>query len=257
MVGSENIKTRLNPSIHTLSFFFPSAESFHKFAMSLPATFFVLPRELRDEIYKILLTSPVPLQVYQVSDRNRKGNYRLRASPLYPPFKRAQYDKWLSLLYTNKAISKEAAEALYRLNSFEFGSQSPDLRSFIDTIGPTNASHLRRLYIGLDDPNNYPPPLSDISVGTLQLLQTTCTNLRSLEIELHNYLNYDILPPPAGTWDRLADIDTHLKKIPSLREFSVSVYNRPLPPEVRDRMTGYGWLVVEKELPSCFWLRSF
>jgi hypothetical protein len=103
----------------------------------MPANFFDLPRELRDEIYRYLLTRDLDRPVWLY------GNSRYFYC--YGPF-------WPKILLTNKTILREARSILYGDNEFCFSFDHhcykiPKLSNWLMTIGLSNSDQIRHLTI--------------------------------------------------------------------------------------------------------------
>lgn len=108
-------------------------------------TFLSLPREIHNKIYKHLLTAPEPIEVWHEPRDNFSS-----PSPDQPVIRTLT----TALLTTHKQIGSEAAAVFYASNTFTFiGSQCWDsLYIFLSSIGATNRSHLRRLEVGVSEP---------------------------------------------------------------------------------------------------------
>jgi len=88
-------------------------------ALNMPATFFDLPRELLDLIYKEVLVSPTG--IVQPWMRFEKNNVHLN----YP-----SYEKFsLSLIRTCRQIHREVKDIFWDYNAFRIGTRYTDLQN--------------------------------------------------------------------------------------------------------------------------------
>ncbi|CAI7667195.1 unnamed protein product [Penicillium bialowiezense] len=101
----------------------------------MPATFFNLPGEIRNEIYKYLLVRPVPID----------------------PYEAAEYSLGPQILATNSTAYNEAIHLLYSANSFDLTRYKSDqwdhplVPGFLNSIGTRNASLLQNLQINFPE----------------------------------------------------------------------------------------------------------
>lgn len=209
-------------------------------------SFFSASREVRDRIYKMVLIIPHPVFLFQDT-----GSRVETFAPDRP-------HQWLSLLYTNRQMHNEATLVLYGMNSFSLVDTTRQqiglLQAFVDCIGSVNAESLSYLYI------NFPvaevigdPPgkvkLRDDSLQSLKLLQEKCTNLKTLDLCIHNKNSKVLIQTDQGNsrsmQDTLSQIDVQLKTILSLNEIIVRVRDAtPIPTLVIEAMQELGWVVL-------------
>ena len=138
------------------------------------------------------------------------------------------------------------------------GHQASLAQSFLQRIGPVNASHLSYVSInfpvveGLRDVQSHGEhsALEKDDFLSLQLLLDKCTNLMTLEMRLYGE-NAKVLNKTsqnaAGAQlirEAFAQIDTQRKGIRSLSSFVVRVYNGLPAPEVVEYMKRLGWAVL-------------
>ncbi len=212
-----------------------------------PATarFFILPREIRENIYKAVLTVDHPLYLF------RGSGSRVESFAPEKPF------RWLALLYTNRQIYSEAVAVLYRMNIFTLMDttqhQAELLQYFLDCIGSENASLLTHLCINFpliegmkDKPETV--KLSKDSLQSLKLLEDNFTSLTTLETLIHSGKHTSLIK--ASQYDSgfvretLSQIDTHTKAVSSLNRFIVRIYDRSPKPSVIESMRELGWIVL-------------
>lgn len=120
-----------------------------------------LPREIRDEIYTLLLVSESSFKGWH--DPTELRMYVDYNYPEYPLFDLRGFT--IGLLYVSKHIALEAAAIFYGLNTFMFGGSQTTwnpLCYFLLQIGSTNRSHLRDLWAEISAPE----PLLLYSDGT-------------------------------------------------------------------------------------------
>lgn len=117
----------------------------------MSSNFFSLPRELRDQIYELVLLHRELINPSPESDLRQK---------LTP-----------KLLRVNKTIHREASSLFYAQNRFDFSLGTPyDVASFLEQIGRNNADYIQHVYVGFPkflylDPGDI--TLKDDSVGIL------------------------------------------------------------------------------------------
>ncbi|KAH8745242.1 hypothetical protein BGZ57DRAFT_707943, partial [Hyaloscypha finlandica] len=124
------------------------------------------------------------------------------------------------------------------------------LTSFLDHIGPQNASFLCHIWIAFpafDDYHFGSVTLKEDSIRTLEHIRDNCTNLATLEtslrfrtiIAMESAIDFD--SPRAAA--ALALVDVRFKAIPSLKEIIVNVHDEPLSCDLREEMRGCGWTI--------------
>ena len=201
-----------------------------------------LPIEIRRIIYKLVLAVNTPLYLFGESTQVRSFALELPR-------------QWLALLHTNQQISNEASAVLYSSNRFtlvDATKQEELLQSFLDGIGPANASSLSFLTVGFPvveriSEESQKPRLHKESLRSLALLQERCTGLTTLQAMIQSQNssglskeNQDDLP---FIKDAFSQIDTQMRAIPSLRRISVRIYGVNLNPRVVELMQGLGWVI--------------
>ena len=228
----------------------PEPSSRPKRAFSQPAgsagiSFFSLPREIRDRIYKTVLIVAHPIFLFQ------------DAGPRVETFAPERPFRWLSLLYTNRQMHSEAVPVLYGMNSFSLVDTTPQqvdlLKNFLTCIGSVNAGLLSSLCVNFPaaesmegQPGNV--KLRDDSLHSLKLLQERCTNLTTLETLIHSKNSQGLIQTDQNNLqfihDGLLQVDARLKAIPSLNRVIVRIYEGTPTPSVIELMQGLGWLVL-------------
>ncbi|KAI0448899.1 hypothetical protein F5B21DRAFT_518605 [Xylaria acuta] len=202
-----------------------------------PASFFGflnLPSELRNGIYELMLVHQEPIIP-------RFGFFRPRLT--------------LGLLRASKAIHHEASSVLYGRNRFHFSNCGPEvLASFLEQIGTSNAAYIRR--VSIDFPDFLRLSLGRVtlvedSVGLLGTIQSSCTNLSTLETSLGStsravhrlkYLgNQDVAT------EALQLVDARFRAISSLRDIILEVHEGDLSDHIRQIMKSHGWTITTSE----------
>lgn len=223
-----------------------------------PVGFFTLPIEIRNDIYKDVLTVPHPLYLFQDS-----------GGPV-ETFAPGKPYRWLALLYTNQQIRHEASAVLYGNNHFTLQEVETTRRrtslldSFFNCIGPANAGRLSRLCIDFPSAEKVEGcqsgeiRLREGSLQDLRLLQNQCTKLRTLETLLYGE-NTRVL---IGEYQKntrfvrevLLEINAQLRGIVSLNKVIVridSIENESLIPSLRELLQELGWVVFVGRRKIC------
>lgn len=189
--------------------------------------FFSLPRELRDQIYELVL-----LQQEPVDPGDRLQN-------LTP-----------GLLRANKAVHLEASSLFYAQNRFDFTTMntSEEVASFLGQIGRKNADHNR--HISIDFPSLFlksvDATLVDDSIGILANIQSGCANLSTLTTCLYGPTHISMLAAlgnPKIVNEALELVNTHFRTISSLQEIFVEVYFGCPSDHIRRKFESHGWTI--------------
>lgn len=199
-------------------------------------SFLILPLEIRNKIYKYILTIRHPIYIFR--DSPNSGNIESFVPDIS---RRRRY--WTALLSVNRQISVEARAILFGGNQFQLMEvdtkqlevQTPSLlRSFLECIGPVNAASLSCLYTTF--PAIEEERIGDGSGGSqstrrirfredglqkLQLLREQCSGLRVLDMV---YTGSGVIATGAETTlEVLQEIDSHFRAIPSLSRIVIRV----------------------------------
>ena len=116
-------------------------------------TIFDLPREVRDEIYRLSLTAPGPIMVWNgwSSDQSHTLEHRATKTQTFSVYRAVPELLGLAfnLLHCSRTISREAAEVFYCSNTFAFDGPADwsPLYLFLRMVGAHNRSHLTSLSI--------------------------------------------------------------------------------------------------------------
>jgi hypothetical protein len=208
--------------------------------------FFDLPRNIRDEIYGLVLIAPYPLLLFQDSPGHRVESFA--------PGKPAQ---WAGLLLASRQLHAEGSETFYGKNCFNVVDTTMErevaiLRSYLSCIGSTNASLLSHLCISFPVPIDTKGQPAIVRLGedglrSLQHLQELCANLKTLETYVHRgNSQYLVEVSPTDTLlvpEMLLEVDRQLKAIPSLSNIIIRFYNGRPTSLVKETMQGLGWTV--------------
>ena len=226
--------------------------TFSQPAGSVVISFFSLPREIRNKIYKRVLIVAHPVFLFQ------DAGSRVETFAPDRPF------RWLSLLYTNRQMHNEAISVLYGMNKFSLVDSTPQqvslLQTFLDCIGSVNAGLLSHLCINFPVAESIEGQrgkfkLRNDSLQTLKLLQEKSTNLTTLETLLYGKNSMDVTETDQNNsqfiQDELAQIDAQLKAIPSLNKVIVKILGETPTLSVIESMQGLGWVVLRSHGQQC------
>ena len=200
----------------------------------MSSNFFSLPRELRGQIYELVLLHREVI------------NPRVESS-LW--FSRPQFKLNTELLHVNKTIHHETSSLFYSQNRFDFTMGYPeDVASFLGQIGRNNADYIR--HICVDFPNFLFDPvvtLDDYSVRILANIQSGCANLSTLTTTRRSTDMWEhrlnALCNPKVVTEALKLVNTHFRAISSLREIIFEVYHDGPSDHMRSEMESHGWTI--------------
>ncbi|KFY59290.1 hypothetical protein V496_05717 [Pseudogymnoascus sp. VKM F-4515 (FW-2607)] len=205
-----------------------------------------LPRSIRDDIFRRVLVVAHPLYLFQDT-----------GSTVVETFGPEIRGRWLALLYTNRQMHDEATAVLYGFNRFTMVDTTPRqvvlLQSFLICIGSANAGLLSHVSINFPvaervDGKPEEIRLREDGLRSLKLLQDKCTNLKTLEIFVHNQssegLNQKSYNNAEFIQKALSQIHGQFKLIPSLSRVVVRFYDSPPASPVIELMQGLGWVIL-------------
>lgn len=213
------------------------------------AGLFVLPIEIRHDIFKRVLAVSDPLYLFQ----DPGGPVKFFMPSTYKPY------AWLALLYTSRQVSYEARAVLYGVNRFileevELANyRGKLLNSFITCIGSVNAgflSHLRITFPATEriDGQSGEIRLTEDSLQDLRLLQNECTKLTTLDVLVYSqsssYLITEDQDNPEFARDVLLKINAEFRCIPSLARIILRVYSGSPASSMKAFLNGLGWVVL-------------
>lgn len=214
----------------------------HATSVARESNIFALPREIRNDIYRRVLCVAHPLYLFQ--DNISQVETFVPERP----------NQWLALLHVNRQIHIEAAETLYSTHTFalldERRPQDCLLRAFLTRIGPANSASLSHLSIdfpGLEGAAEE-AKLKDDSLRKLNLLQTCCTNLATLETSF-SVKHVKNLERVTGenqqlTNEALSQINLRLRSIASLNTIIVRITGPSPAQPTREYMETLGWTIL-------------
>jgi hypothetical protein len=203
-----------------------------------------LPEKVRDKIYSFLLIVPHPLFLFQGADSQVE---------VFAPDRPVS---WLSIIYTNRQIALEACSTLYGRNRFHLEDTTAQrhfhlAKSFLDQIGVVNAASLSRLHINFpefEDADSEPrrSDLETYSLRTLQLFQSKCANLATLELSIYNSKMFRIfMESDELVQEALERIDVQFKAMPSLHNVIIRVKYVKCPTlPTKHLMQKLGWVLL-------------
>lgn len=190
----------------------------------MPASFFSLPSELRNEIYKHVLVCREPISPWSRENQPTPN-----------------------LLSTNKTILRETSPLLYGKNCFDLTTWNSEMiPQFYDAIGFVNASHIQGIRINFPEFRELKDQVSlqEDSLHTLEKIQSYCTNLKSLTtnptIDIME-CQRNSFDSPAKCCRALALVAAQLRRITSLQEIVVEVYEADPSSDIQKTMHSHGW----------------
>jgi len=207
----------------------------------MPLSFLSLPRELRDQIYELVL-------LHEESIDPWAGFFsRQKLTP--------------GLFRVNKATHNEAISLFYTWNCFDFTKgHSENIASFLEQIGRSNADCIR--HIQIDFPRffleNGCITLDEDSISTLATLQSGCDYLGTLTmprvssthvapiITSVEAVDIATATDPKVITEALELINTHIRSISSLQDIIVELYEdyEDVPRyHIRGEMERLGWKI--------------
>ncbi|KAI1266271.1 hypothetical protein F5Y18DRAFT_382952 [Xylariaceae sp. FL1019] len=212
-----------------------------------PASLLTLPTELRFLIYQPILRPVRRIQLY-VFQHCRFGKVEV-----YDPRTHDKgHRKYTALLYVNRLINREYSALFYDRFQFAMSDLTDNeprlLESFLDGIGPHNASQLSCISLSFPAIRDaLGSKLREDGRRTLELLQERCPRLKNLHTKIHEN-NGDGLVAKEYCCKGLAsqalsEINTQLKKMPLLREVLVSNFYEEFHPETVELMESFGWKI--------------
>lgn len=203
----------------------------------MATSFMSLPRELRDEIYKLALLEYNPIRVHsnEVTD--------LFSSQTFEP----------RILLASKTIYSEANPVLYSENTLDFTAyQYFDVAQFFDQIGRQNASLIRHIRVDFPDlHNNFTGirSLDEDSVLILACLASHCRRLKTITMSADKVTALDKMDDPDTVRKALALVNAYLRMGQTVEEIIAEVYEADLDSsqEIKKQMSQLGWMVREIE----------
>ena len=194
-------------------------------------SFLSLPREIRDQVYKLVLVHHSPLKV------GRKSSRGLDLTP--------------GLLRTNKIVHTEASSLFYAQNRFDFTRSSRAVIGFLRNIGPSNAENIRHIYADFpefSDIHNGDFTLYEESVSILNNIQSSCVNLSTLTTSLmsSDFTEFTLkrLGDPKVIAGALEMVNIHFRAIPSVPEIIIEVVDDIPDDFIRMEMKRHAWKIV-------------
>lgn len=214
---------------------FSSKGNFNNCNPGMPSNFFSLPRELRNQIYELVLLHPE-----DIDPTSRYG----QSHGLTP-----------GLLRVNKAFHCEASAMLYAQNRFDFDSEiRGTVAQFLGQIGQANAGSMQHIIIEFPRFQNLKSgdvSLDDDGFGILTDIQNSCINLSTLTTSLYSTnameLQLDSLDNPKAAAEALELVNTHFRAISSLQEIIVKVYQDGPSDYLRKKMESHAWTISTTE----------
>jgi hypothetical protein len=216
-----------------------------------------IARELRLQIYSEVLVLSEPI-VFVADDD----------SPSRPLFWSEKDELCPALLRVNKLVYNEASPILYSKNCFQFPdvliatpsrTLSAHIAPFLHQIG-CQASHIRHICIpfpDFDELQDKAPALYQADIDNLDLVRTTCSGIRTLELLVSrgcaDYTLGDLSIAAHG----LDLLNIHFKRISTLEQVGIifQVYHEhDLSNALTESIHDYGWAVKMTKLPKKIWI---
>jgi hypothetical protein len=223
-----------------------SEETISEGTSSVPANFFSLPDDIRNNIYRRVLVVAHPLFLFQDTGSEVVETF----GPEIPR-------QWFAFLHVNRQVRDEASAVLYGSNKFHFMDttqhQRDLIQSFLNCIGSVNGGLLTHLCINFpvaEGVEGQPGKvmLREDDLGSLKLLQEKCTHLTTLETILDRKHSEGLMNPSLDdsqiNRDTLTQIDVLLKSFSSLDMVIVRFYGGAPIPSVMQLMQSFGWTVL-------------
>lgn len=193
--------------------------------------FFSLPREIRDQIYELVLLHREPIDPWL--DGNRRQNLNSQ------------------LLRASKAVHHETSLLFYAQNIFDFTYGTPeDVVSFLGQIGRNNADHIRHICVDFPMflyllPGDVVP--EDDGIAILANIQSGCASLSTLTMSLPSTSSMErrlhLLDDPEIVSEALQLVNTHCRAITSLQKIVVEVYENNPSDDIRRKFESHGWTI--------------
>jgi hypothetical protein len=214
--------------------------------------FFSLPRELRDQIYVLVLLHEEPLDPW---------------AEIFPRKKLTP-----GLFRANKTIHHETTSLFYNQSIFELGTGTPrNIASFLEQIGRSNADCIRHIHI--DFPRLYVNTgyvyLNNYNLGVLVNIRSGFAFLSTLTMSQMDRKAHiaplDVSPDvdsfaPTAEFEIITEglklVDINIRAIASLQDVIVELYEDGLSDHIRGEMKRLGWKIQPisyaeiKESPS-------
>lgn len=204
--------------------------------------FSTLPEKARYNIYERMPIVAHPTYIFQ--DIGSRVEMFAPEIPL----------QWLALLYINRQINHEACATLYGMNVFALMNTTRHqvglLHAFLKCIGPVNTSFLTHLCVDFPVIEGQPPELEfrEDDLQSLNLIQENCTNLRTLEMHIHDYNSSSLSKMDQDSSDSyrgaLSRLDVQLKAIPRSAKVIIRVSGGTPRTSVIEFMQGLGWTIL-------------
>jgi hypothetical protein len=216
--------------------------------------------EARKAFYAKHLVVSYPLLVFRGYDAQPE---------IFAPGKPAQWPTPLIASFGH--YEEEASPTFYSSIHFNLVTATPRevflLEGFFTSIGPANARLMSKLSLSfpaLDMAAHNQPAeakLHGYGLAALKLLQDSCTDLKYLELFVHDKNSSGLIHETSCSELRfvreaLQVVHTQLQAISSLRRIVIRFYHDTLGSVVRELMQSFGWVVLmgDKEEQKSYYL---
>jgi hypothetical protein len=213
----------------------------------MPLSFLSLPRELRDQIYELVL----------LHEELRVPGYRCSIGQELTP----------GLFQVSKTIHREATSLFYALNRFDFCfATAKENDSFFEQIGQDNVAYIR--HISVKFPRFFFPKSGEITldnddVVVFENIQSRCANLSTLTmslnavlmavdlefgpLELSHFGLSELSDESKAFSEALKLVNTHFRAVPSSPKIIVELWTHGPSDLIQKEVESYGWTIKVKK----------
>ena len=200
----------------------------------MSSNFFSLPREIRDQIYELVLLQQDPIDY-----RKDRDIWCIR--PQLTP----------ELLRVNKTIHREASSMFYSQNHFDLTAGTPEqVALFFTQIGKKNANFIQHVLVKFPEILCGEPDeviLDNDDIGILAKIQSSCANVTTLTISPYSTDAMGTMieeqKEPKVVTEALELVNTHFRAISSLQEIIIEMHEKGPSDHIQKEMEGCGWKI--------------
>ena len=200
----------------------------------MSSNFFSLAREIRDQIYELVLLQQDPIDY-----RRDRDIWCIR--PQLTP----------ELLRVNKTIHREASSIFYSGNHFDLTADTPEqVALFFAQIGKKNADCIRHVLVKFPEilrGERDEVILDKDDVGILAKIQSSCANVTALTVSPYSTEAMGSMieeqKEPKVVTEALELVNTHFRAISSLQEIIIEMYEKGPSDHIQKEMEGCGWKI--------------
>ncbi|KAM0796797.1 hypothetical protein BDR22DRAFT_811593 [Usnea florida] len=197
----------------------------------MSSNFFSLAREIRDQIYELVLLQQDPI------DYRNTWWIRPQATELL------------------RTIHREASSMFYSQNHFDLTAGTPEqLALFFTQIGKKNADFIRHVHIRFPEILCGEPDeviLDNDDVGILAKIQSSCANVTTLTFSPYSTdamvtmieEQFEEQKEPKVVTEAFELVNTHFRAISSLQEIIIEMHEKGPSDHIQKEMEGCGWKI--------------